>query len=650
VVISRVLLAVALLVLLAGCSGDAPATTEPPELAGCTDPLELALPDGSCIRPGITPEGCAPGFVHDGEYGCEPLLPEEPCPKGLMAVPGESECRAVMPCGAGTWGDIAVDATTEYVDGTYRGGLNDGSEARPWTTIQEAVTAAAAGGLIAIAAGTYSEDVLVASKPVRLEGVCPEKVIIMGTGQEATDCAAAALCIRDTAAGTEVRGVSLSGAGRGVFVSYTDQLLIDQVHVHDAAFRGIVVQDLLGPITVRGSLIEHNHEIGLFFADADASIEASVVRATLPREADQAFGRGIVIQLDCSETPTGVVCDPAARSSATITGSVVEQNHDIGLLVGASDARVEGSVVRTTQPDASGEGGFGIDITESCFDTATGVTCDPASRASAVVRGSWIDQNHAAGIFVSASDASVEASVVRDTSPSSVEDGRGISVQGCGPDTGCATEGRANVNVIGSLVQNNHGAGVAISDADAIVERLVVRSNSPIEPPRAHGISVNPSCTNAPGGGITCNPALRANATITGSLIEHTHEVGLLIAGSDANVEASIIRATSPRPGDGLYGDGVVVASFFGPAGATITRSRIDDSARAGLSSFGAFVALGSTHIRCAGIPLTGDPFDGQTFVLEDRGDNRCGCPSADGPCRSVSAGLEPPQPLPPVP
>src|SRR4030095_6383047 len=97
------------------------------------------LPDGSCIRPGVLPDGCAEGFAHDGEYGCDPIVPPDACPLGLMAVPGETPACPVSPCGAGRWGDIPVDANTIYVDGTYAGLDSDGSEARPWTTVSDAV-------------------------------------------------------------------------------------------------------------------------------------------------------------------------------------------------------------------------------------------------------------------------------------------------------------------------------------------------------------------------------------------------------------------------------------------------------------------------------------------------------------------------------
>src|SRR5688572_26928029 len=114
----------------AGCGGG---ETEPALASACPAP-ELALPDETCIRPGIPPGGCAPGFVHDGEYGCEPVLPAEPCPPGLMAVPGDAACRPVMPCGEGKWGELPVDASTVYVDGSYAG-ASDGSAAAPFTSI-----------------------------------------------------------------------------------------------------------------------------------------------------------------------------------------------------------------------------------------------------------------------------------------------------------------------------------------------------------------------------------------------------------------------------------------------------------------------------------------------------------------------------------
>ncbi|MBI4703320.1 MAG: DUF1565 domain-containing protein, partial [Deltaproteobacteria bacterium] len=177
--LSRAVIVLALIcaALASGCGGD---ETAP---AGGTAGT-LGLDDGTCQPAGIPPEMCAAGFEPDGKQGCEPILPPKPCPKGQMAVPGEASCRPVMPCPPGKWGELPVDEATEHVDGSYAGGDSDGSAAKPWTTIGEAVKAAAPGALVAVAAGTYTEDVLIKGKAVRLWGVCSEKVTIAGTEAE----------------------------------------------------------------------------------------------------------------------------------------------------------------------------------------------------------------------------------------------------------------------------------------------------------------------------------------------------------------------------------------------------------------------------------------------------------------------------------
>jgi hypothetical protein len=378
----RALIAMPLLAVpLCGCGADETEPSDGGPGPSC-EPLELALPDGSCIRPGIPPDGCFEGFVHDGEYGCEPILPPEPCPPGLMAVPGETECRPVMPCGEGTWGDIPTDAATQHVDGSFAGGSSDGSAAAPWTTIGEAVAAAAPGALVAVASGSYLEDVMISGKPVRLWGRCPEMVELVGTGAELW-----AVDIRTGASGTEVGGMAIRGDAAGLGLSGSEDVTFDRVWVHETALRGITVQGDLGPTSV----------------------------------------------------------------------------------------------------------------------------------------------------------------------------------------------------------------------------------------------------------------------SVVGSLVEQSHEVGLFVAGSDALVEGTVVRDTLPCLLDGFFGDGIAVFSDQAPASATITGAFIADSARAGLSNFGAFVSLGSTRIQCAGYELEGEPYQGLDFVFEDLGENGCGCPTADGKCVAESAGLAPPEPAAPI-
>jgi hypothetical protein len=644
------LIAASVAVLACGSEDD----EVPPEAAiSCGDPLELALPDGSCMRPGIPPDGCAPGFVHDGEYGCEPVLPLAPCPPGLMAVPGDTECHAVMPCGEGRWGDIPVEPDTQYVDKSYAGMDSDGSEARPWTSIANGVAAAAPGAIVAIARGTYFETVMVEYKAVRLQGVCPDEVAIVSTGEPLV-CHASALCVVDGAHGTEVRGVALGGAGVGLFASGAEQVLAENVVVRDAALRGINVQDTRGAtsLTLRGSLVEQNYAVGLYVGTesyakrAQATVEASVIRTTLPHATDPLSGKGIIVERACD--PATTVCDASARSSATLRGSLIEQNHFLGVGVVGSDVNVEASVVRATLPPANQDLAKGVIITIPCLETPTmGSVCDPLARGSATVWGSVIAEN---GIDVIGSDAAFEASVVRGVSAqvSDRHGGRGIDVKVSCDSTPeglvCDPTTHSSASVRWSLIEQSHQIGLRVAGSEAIIEGAVVRRTSPsrYDGWGGIGILVQTPCGGTPTNQI-CDLSAPSMATVTRSLVEHNQSFGVVVADSDGAIEASVVRATAARDLDGLFGDGIVV---IGGSGAAMSNVLIEESARAGLAGFGAFVSLGATHVRCAAFELEGESYAGKAHAFEDRGDNRCGCPSVDHACRVVSHGLAPPDPL----
>src|SRR5262249_50701377 len=149
---------------------------------------ERADESEACVKAGVDPTACAPGFEWDAG-GCAPVLPPAPCAAGMMALAGETACRPVATCAGGTWGDIPVGADTQYVDGSYAGGDSDGSAPKPWTTIAEGLIAASDGAIIAVAAGTYPEDLTI-EHPVRVWGRCPSMVSVEGR-----DSAAAAFLV-----------------------------------------------------------------------------------------------------------------------------------------------------------------------------------------------------------------------------------------------------------------------------------------------------------------------------------------------------------------------------------------------------------------------------------------------------------------------
>jgi hypothetical protein len=613
------------------CSGadEEETTVVPPPLPVCDAP-SLALPDGSCIRPGIPPDGCAEGFVHDGEYGCDPVLPEAPCAPGQMAALGETTCRPVMACGAGKWGDIPVEPNTQYVDGSFTG-ISTGSEQAPWKTITEAYEAAAVNAVIAVAEGTYAEDIYLWYKPARLWGVCPERVSLVGTG---TDFATVE--VRNLAQGSELHGMRISSELRGIAVLGSPDIVIDQVWVHQVMDHGIYFDDIMPPVSavIRNSLVEDNQGIGIFVMGSEATIESTVVRGT-----QAAPGWGVAFQISCTDT-----CDLMAPASGTLRGSIVEDNTDLGVLVGGSQATLEGSVIRNTRPRAGAQTfGDGLSVQLVC-DSELGV-CFPETRARAEVRGSFIVNNHDMGIIVAGGDAIVENTVVRDTQPQASDQlsGRGMSFQlGCFAGN-CYPESRSTAEVRSSLVEGNHDMGIQASGADVTIDSTVLRNTLPRASDAffGRGLQIQISCFD-----FVCDPNVRGNTTLRGSLVEGMREHAIMVASSDATFEGVVVRGTAVRASDALLGDGITLFSYMGPAIATITNSRIADSARAGLSIFGATATLASTQITCASFPLDGEALDGQPFSLTDQGNNACGCPNADEPCRLVSSSLQPPDPL----
>jgi hypothetical protein len=659
--------ALASFLALSGCSSEDSTLPPPapPVPTGCADAAELELPDGRCIRPGIAPDACAEGFAHDGGYGCEPILPPAICSRGLMAVPGDDLCRPVMPCGAGRWGGIPVEPNTQYVDQSFSG-ASDGSERAPWQTIGEAFAAAGPGAILALAAGSYVEDVVIQNKPVRLWGVCPEQVSIAGTGAEL-----AAVNVHSGASGTEVRGVALTGAGMGLYVNGSENVRAEGLWIHGTADWGLSGGGSLGPasLSIVNVLIEASPEIGLLVAGVPATVEAVEIRGD--PFGQPGGGRGIALRPGSNGAPAVV----------TLRRSLIELSRDVGIDIAGCEAIIEGTVVRDTQ---AATGPFGLGIQVSFLDAPSLVT----------LRGSLVERSRDENLYLSGSQVTVETTVVRDNvrdAGDPLDGGRGIGVQ---PDPVTGAPGFAMVK--SSLVDRNMEFGVHVGEAEAIIESTVVRNGVPrrdglggrginIQAGRASGVpsvvtvrdslvdhnsevgifvaasqitlessvvrdTLPQQALGVLGRGVSIEPhidtAAPSQAVVLNTLVDRSYDVGLLVGGSQAQVEGCIVRDTLPRSFDGIYGDGVVVISLRGPASLEIAGSRIEASARAGLANFGAFAALAADTIQCSGFDLEGESFEGQSFSFEDRGANGCGCPEANLQCEAVSAGLAPPDPI----
>ncbi|WP_437521417.1 right-handed parallel beta-helix repeat-containing protein [Sorangium sp. So ce726] len=641
-------------------------------------PGEMPLDGGGCQPAGVPPEACGQSFGPDGRGGCTPILPEDTCPPGRMAAPGDTRCYEVAPCGSGDYGSIPVEATTQFVNGAYPGSDSDGTGARPWKRIQEGIDHAATGAIVAVAAGTYAEDILIQRRPVRLWGRCPGLVEVVGTGAEL----ATVLILGRSANASEIHAIAITGASIGIGTSGAIDTVIDRVWIHDTQGRGIdsasdlgtttftvfgslieaatdigvtlfateatieatVVRDtqpnvdgMFGrgiqvehsdhrrsALTLRTTLLERNHDAGMVVLGSDATIEATVVRDTQPRQSDALHGYGISIEYDHATrersdvtlhssflegnhvhgvavhgsdatieatvvrdtrengdgtSGAGVaIQDDGERASVALRSSLLEQNRGIGMIVRGSDATVEATVVRGTQPTSDGTNGHGVVVQDDL---------DTHERANMTLRSSLVIENHDVGVFVSASDAAIEGTVVRDTQPQ-LDGSRGYGIAADWADV--EAQSRATLALRASLVDRNHSAGVLVLGSDATIESTVVRDTQPL---RTDGVS---------GHGLAVQDLHeRANVTLRSSLIERNHDAGVLLVGSDATVEATVVRDTQPRRGKGIAGRGIALdrnLTTHERASVTVRASILERNRDMGISVSSSDATIETTIIR----------------------------------------------------
>ena len=367
-----------------------------------------------------------------------------------MAVPGELACRPVAPCGEATWSEVPVDATTQHVDAEFVG-LSDGSAAAPWTTVADAVAAAAPGAIVAVAAGSYVEDIVVEGKAVRIIGRCPAMVELVGGG------GLAAVDIRAGATGTELATLAIRGPTIGVLLSGSENVVLDRVWIHDNPRRGVDAESALGPtsILLRDSLVEANGGTNVFVAGAAATIDRAVLRDAYAIDATGA--RGLAAQVD---TVTGT------PSVVHVVGSLIERNGDGGVGASGSELLIEDSAIRDTQLGETGRRGIGVSIQET---SAEGLA------AIGTVRSSVLSGNGTTSLLVSGSVALLDRVTVVDTVPDVTGDyGRGMGLQ-----SGDTSLVPSAVTIVDTKVAAGVEVGIFVAGANVDIDGLWVSSTTP---------------------------------------------------------------------------------------------------------------------------------------------------------------------------
>jgi len=638
------------------------------------------------------------------------MLPSTPCADGTLALPGDVTCQPIMDCGSAPWGDIPVGPDTVYVDAAYVGGSSDGSASMPFTSIQAGVDAAPSGAVVAVAAGTYAESVLISGTPVRLWGRCPQLVTVQ-TPSVATYGVGVA------ADGTELVGLAITGPARGVSVVDATAVVLENLWTHDTVDFGIGFFDESSG-SVRNAVVERSESTGIYVSAATVVIEDSVVRDISDDDGD---GPGVVARL---ASASGIASD------LTFRRSVVERTVGAGVTLLSSKALVEGVVIREVTAEAA-NGGHGL--------VARTASASPDVEPDSVVRSSWIGSCDDAALYHLGGTLTVEDSVLAESSGSrgfgltAIESGPGqalpqVSVArttvygqagGVGleanavgegllvRDCGGGTDGfglqlseshyqplsstlqlshsdfrdnaRAGIKVFGSelvargvriadmladpdgefgrCVQVRPGVGMgmpATADLEAVVldscRDVALVSASATTVLRASEIRNVIASPAAPGRGVVIQPDLEVaghggSAEIESVAIDGVQGIGLALFASSATVRDAAVRNTRGTT-SGLYGDGIALTSYGGVLSTlSVSHTLIEQSDRAALSCFGGRLELSGSAMVCQAFDIDAEPYEGLQAELVDGGDNRCGCPAADGACQSVTANLLPPEP-----
>ncbi|MDP6935529.1 MAG: right-handed parallel beta-helix repeat-containing protein, partial [Myxococcota bacterium] len=287
-------------------------------------------------------------------------------------------------CGTGTWGDLQTDGDTIYVDASAEAG-GDGSKDRPFTVIQEGLDAQGEDGMVAVAAGTYVENLQMNSdhSGVHLAGRCMELVTIDGSeGDEENWETGSGIYLNGRLTTTwTVSGVTVTESPWvGIFNEY-GALLLARSSVTENRVRGINTEG--GSLTATDCVVQGNHGIGVSLFDSTVTLEGVQVLDTQP-DASGWSGRGIAVQY----------------GSLAATACLLQGNHDVGLFVYGSSATLQDVQIVETRPGSNGQIGVGVAIQDHSTLEAT----------DCVVRG-----NHDMGLFIAGSSATLHGVQVLET-------------------------------------------------------------------------------------------------------------------------------------------------------------------------------------------------------------------------------------------
>jgi hypothetical protein len=402
---------------------------DPPVLP--SDPMPPAPPV-------LTP--CRTGWVEtDGPEGvrvCEPYAGPTPesCPAGEAPFPGEGCAPVGDACPTGEFRDDLPATNVVYVRAGATGG--DGTRAAPFGSIAAARDAAAGGATIALAKGTFREDVYLRDgESFDLVGACPEETLLepptpnLGFATVEVSNGAlglANLTVTGPRPGVRIEGAAASATLRSVIVEDTqvvavsaysggridaERLVVRRTaqHPDGDAGRAVNLEDG-GTVAIAKGVLEDSFDTGLAALSAadEVTLEDVLIRRT--RRSGE-FGENITVAYGASLEADGLVLETADvvgmlvlfdGSHATLRDSLFRNNGEDALQVNvgatASLSRVRfaddagNAVVAGDSPDfamedvvVEREGGRALSVQEGGTARAARVVAVGTGRTSFIV-------------------------------------------------------------------------------------------------------------------------------------------------------------------------------------------------------------------------------------------------------------------------
>ncbi len=488
------------------------------------------------------------------------------------------------------WGGVTPGANVVFVSAAAASG-GDGTQAKPFQKVNDAVAALPTGGTVAIGAGSYLNTNITLTQPIALRGSCTKDVILQGAPGAAT------ILISDKN-GSSVSNITVTGGRYGIRAEGATTATVDHVYVHSAAMAGVYVLDgaaltvkntfvlttLPGDanthgrgVDVQGATLDAtnlrlstNRDFGLYGADASITAKGLVVDGTLAQLSDNKHGFGIYV----------VGKSTFAALDLRVTGN---RGYGVRLEYGVT---ASGNNWWIDQTLASGDqtGGIGLgNFTSSVKVTDLRVT---KSRQ----HGIWVVDT---GAFFSGHNV-----LVSDTQPqlSDGAGGQGIVVEG--------TDATAQLS--GLHVQNSYAQGVNVAGKGAalVLDFALIANTQPRSSDKSSGIGlevVDGAMLTLPSDGLVqiassyTNGFLLSGATWTGGTVRvqdtqssqangqhgegaviesgakvmdatlrvtNSHDTGIVVVSATTAVQGVTLQAslTNPRTSDGSGGGGILIA------------------------------------------------------------------------------------------